>query len=60
MSVRWVTRSWEMLKKMQDSGPLKLLGAPEWLSKVIGTRTYAGGPYTLGGSATIPIRTTKK
>jgi hypothetical protein len=26
MSMRWVTRSWEMLKKMQDLGHVKLFG----------------------------------
>ena len=32
---------------------LKLLGARAWLSEVIVTMTGAGGPYKLGGSATL-------
>ena len=45
---------------MEDSGflgtldrLLELLGAHAWLSEVIVTMTDAGGPYNLGGSATM-------
>ena len=51
MSTSWVIRSRERLKTVQDLGPIKLLGAPAWLSKVPGTRTGAGGPNILRGSA---------
>jgi hypothetical protein len=54
MSVRWDIRSWEMLRRMQDLGPLKLLGASVWLSKVLGTRTDVGGPNILGGTEAPP------
>jgi hypothetical protein len=54
MSRRWDIRSWEMLWKMQDLGPVKLLGACAWLSKVLGTRIDVGVPNILGGSVTSP------
>ena len=41
-----------MLKKIQDLGPIMLLGVFAWLSKVLGTRTGAGGPNIFGGSVT--------
>jgi hypothetical protein len=50
MSVKWDVHSWEVLKKMQESGPVKLLGASAWLSKFVGTRTTVGGPNILRGS----------
>jgi hypothetical protein len=49
MSMIWDVRSWEMWKKMQAEGPVKLLGASAWLSKVRGTRTAVGGPNILWG-----------
>jgi hypothetical protein len=53
MSVKWYVHSWEMLKKMQESSPVELLGASVWLSKVLGTRTAIGRPNILGDSVTI-------
>jgi hypothetical protein len=55
MYVRWDICSWEMLRKIQGLGPVKLLGASAWLSKVLGTRIDAGGPNILGGSVTFSI-----
>jgi hypothetical protein len=52
MSVIWDVRSWEMLKKMHEVGPVELLGASTRLSKVLRTRTSIGGPNILGGSVT--------
>jgi hypothetical protein len=52
MSMKWDMHSWAMLKKMQESCPVKLLGASAWLSKVLGTRTDVRGPCILGGSVT--------
>jgi hypothetical protein len=56
MYVRWVIRSWEVLKKMQDPGLVKLIGTPAQLSKVLKTRTAVGGPNILGGSVIDPVR----
>jgi hypothetical protein len=52
MSMKWDVHSWEMLKKMHESGHVELLGASVWLFKVLGTRTTIGGPNILGGSIT--------
>jgi hypothetical protein len=52
MSVKWDVRSWEMLKKMQESSPVELLGASTWLSRVLGTRIAVCGTNILGGSTT--------
>jgi hypothetical protein len=49
MSVKWDIRSWEMLRKIQELGPVKLLGVYAWLSKVLGMRTSVGEPNILGG-----------
>jgi hypothetical protein len=43
----------EDVKEIQESGPVELLGAPAWLSKVLETMTYIGGPNILGGSVTL-------
>jgi hypothetical protein len=43
------------MKKIQELGPVKLLGASAWLSKVLGTRTVVGGPNILGGSITFSL-----
>jgi hypothetical protein len=55
MSMRCDICSWEMLRKVKGLGPIKLLGASAWLSKVLGTRTGASGPNILGGSGTIVL-----
>jgi hypothetical protein len=52
MFMKWDMRSWEMLKKMQESGPVNLLDTSAWLSKVLRTRIAVGGPNILGGSIT--------
>jgi hypothetical protein len=52
MYVIWDVHSWEWLKKMQEAGPVELLGASAWLSKVLGTGTSVAGPNILGGSVT--------
>jgi hypothetical protein len=52
MCVIWDVRSWEMLEKMQEAGPVELLGASAWLSKVLGTRITVSGPNIVEGSVT--------
>jgi hypothetical protein len=56
MSVRWVTRSCEMLQKMQDPGLVKLFGTPAQLSEVLGTRIGVCGPNILGSSITLTLQ----
>jgi hypothetical protein len=58
MSVIWDVGSWEMLKKMQEAGPVELLEESAWLFKVLERRTAVGGPNILGGSVTAGIRAT--
>jgi hypothetical protein len=40
------------MMRIQITELAESLCAPAWLSEVLGTRTYVGGPNTLGGSIT--------
>jgi hypothetical protein len=52
MFVIWDERSWTMWRRYRNQVLSSYLGAPAWLSKVLGTRTSVGGPNILGGSVT--------
>jgi hypothetical protein len=41
--------------EIQITGPAEPLSAPAWLSEVLRTRTFVGGPNILGGSVTFLI-----